>query len=126
MTKAYQKRRALLYAKDPFCPICHRKMRLVKFGPHGGESGFGKARGDVATIDHIRNKLSGNRQQLNDGTETTRLVCKRCNNRIQKIEFAAMPKEQQWKRSGGYPTNWQPLDAGLTTYKMRLREQWGD
>jgi len=126
MSGPYQRRREGLFRKNPHCPICGRKMRLVKFGKHGGESGVGKARGDVATIDHIHSKLSGKRREVTDWTETTRLVCRRCNQLLQRRENKELPIEQLWARTGGYPWNWGPLDAGYMIHIMATRRKNGE
>jgi len=128
MAGPYVNRRRALYRKSPYCAICGRKMRLVKFDGHGRERGKKTVDDDLATIDHIYSKLSGRRHpvQQEQFGKRTRLVCHRCNNELQRKEFAALPREEQWCRTGGYPLHYEPLDAGMIAVKMRLRSQWRD
>ena len=63
---------------------------------------------NMATIDHMDSRLSGNRQHHVDGSIRTRLVCRKRNEDLGRQEQKDLPREELWRRSGKYP-----LDVSL-------------
>jgi hypothetical protein len=90
-------------SKDPHCYWCGCEVRYFPLKRHH------KVPHDYATLDHLNDRLTGDRPKL-DGIETTVLACFGCNNARNAIKQAQLPKFFLWKRCGTYPLNYKDGD----------------
>ena len=98
-TKALRTRRNNLFNQHPFCHWCKCKLTHPKFVKRGDTQPD-----NMATIDHLRNRLDFNRTEPNTEREArTVLSCKKCNQDRGDESVKSLTKEQLWSRSGSYP-----------------------
>lgn len=59
---------------------------------------------NLATLDHLDDRLSGRRGMYAYGVERTVLACRKCNNERGRQSELQMPIEELRKRCGSYPS----------------------
>ncbi len=90
-----------LWLEDCRCHWCEQPTVLLVAPPGGtGKVRHASSYPERATIDHLYSRLNGQRRQVVDGTETTVLVCYKCNQRRCREEQAALPLAELHQRSG--------------------------
>ncbi len=98
-TKTLRKRRDSLFKQHPYCHWCKCKLshpRLIKHKQTQPDN--------MATIDHLRNRLDFNRTEPNiENQSRTVLSCKGCNEERGKESVESLSEEELWSRSGRYP-----------------------
>lgn len=90
-----RRRRDRLFADDPHCHWCECLTRLLDRKLRHGE----KMPLDLATIDHLDDRLSPERGK-HKGEDRTVLACWKCNNDRNREAQAAYPVEMLRERSG--------------------------
>ena len=104
---ALARRRERLWAKDPLCPLCGVKTVLpraiigrYKLKDPGDFRGVPESVQDMmATIDHVRTKFDSRRRTNEAFGTRTRLMCKKCNNKLGDSQYNALPLENRQQRS---------------------------
>lgn len=98
-TKVLRRRRDNLFKQHPYCHWCKCKLLHPKFVKR-----HQTCPDNMATIDHLRDRLDSNRQEPNTERQSrTVLSCKKCNQDRGKESVSSLTKEQLWSRSGSYP-----------------------
>ena len=110
--KRLRKRKAWLYRKNPYCPLCARRMILAT--PSNGI-----LPNNAATIDHRDSRWSTERGN-HQGEERTRLLCYRCNHLRGAYEEATQPISAHWARSTRSMTLVQKL-RGWIMHRVKRR-----
>lgn len=93
-----RRRRERLFARDPHCFWCGTELVL----PDPARAG-GRLAKNTATLDHLRSRLTPTRGEPTHGRAATVLSCLSCNFERGRNEEAALPIEEQWRRSGRKP-----------------------
>ncbi len=98
-TKTLRRRRDNLFKQHPYCCWCKCKLLHPKFVKKGDTQPD-----NMATIDHLRNRLDSDRKEPNTESQSrTVLSCKKCNQDRGDESVKSLTKEQLWSRSGSYP-----------------------
>lgn len=97
--KNIARRREILWHRDPRCHWCGCLTRLMPGDQHK-RAGQPK---DMATVDHLDSRLSGQKAQYHAGEERTVLACQECNTRRGREEEQRLGIEEQRRRSGRLP-----------------------
>ena len=95
-----QKRRNRLFGKSPYCFWCGRKLihpNIVKRHQTNPPN--------MATIDHLKDRLDPDRKINSFDIPRTVLSCLECNNKRGQERVNNLSKEELWQRSGRKPKN---------------------
>ena len=94
-SKAQKRRRDNLFKQHPYCHWCKCKLSHPEIVKQKQTQP-----GDMATIDHLRNRTDFNRTEANTENQTrTVLSCKKCNEERGRISEQALPIEDLRARS---------------------------
>lgn len=95
--KRWWKRVRMFEQQEGLCFYCKNPMVLM-FGHQG------KQPEDLATIEHLRDRLHPERQAPLIGVEQRQvLACRKCNNLVGAERYKALPIEEQRERAKRHP-----------------------
>lgn len=113
----FNRRRKRLMEKDPHCHWCRRPLKLY---PNYGKPHTRGMRmpADYPTIDHLKSRLFGPRQEVHMKQKTLVLSCPECNVRRSKEEQQRHIWRTRWK-SGTFPFPLQWVGKLLKWYRKQ-------